>query len=303
MNLRDLRYLVALADCGHFGRAADACHVSQPTLSVQLKKLEEELGVVLFERTNKSVNLTGLGAQIVDRARRVLAEADGIVDLAKRQAGPLDGPFHLGIIPTLGPYLLPWLIPVLKREYAECVPVIREDLTDNLMASLRNHHLDAALLALPVGGPRLATTPLFDEPFVFACNIEHRLSARKRLGSHDLGDESLLLLADGHCLRDQALAVCGLQDPKPEGPGADVRATGLETLRQMVGAGLGSTLLPALAVIDGADADTRLIPMDKTAHRRIGLIWRASSPKAEGMTLLADVVRRCVPQVVAPVAA
>ena len=253
MTLRELRYLVTLADYRHFGRAAEACHISQPTLSTQLKKLEDDLGVVLFERTNKALHITPIGRKIVDQARRVLAEADAIVELSRETTVPLVGPLTLGVIPTLSPYLLPWLVPLLKRAYPDLRLILCEDLTDDLIDRLRAHRIDTALLALPITGQDLEIRPLFDEPFFFACPRDHPLAGAKTVSDVDLRRQRLLLLTDGHCLRDQALAVCGQREAPVEDNGADFRATSLETLRQMVAAGMGSTLLPALAVACAED--------------------------------------------------
>ena len=168
MTLQDLRYVVALADHGHFGRAAAACGVGQPTLSTQIKKLEEQLGVALFERTTQSVSVTAIGADVAERARQVLADIAAIASVGQRTSGPLTGGFSLGVIPTLGPYLLPWLVPALTRSYPKLQLTVREDLTALLLERVASHRLDAALVALPVADDRLDTLPLFDEPFWFA---------------------------------------------------------------------------------------------------------------------------------------
>ena len=168
MTLQDLRYLVALVDHGHFGRAAAACDIGQPTLSTQIKKLEEQLGVTLFERTTKSVSVTAIGAEIAGRARQILTDVEALLSAGRHVSGPLAGALSLGIIPTLGPYLLPWLVPALKQDYPELRLAIREDLTASLLERLLSHRLDAALVALPVPDDRLDTLPLFDEPFWFA---------------------------------------------------------------------------------------------------------------------------------------
>ncbi len=296
MTLRELRYLVALADLGHFGRAAQACHVSQPTLSTQLRKLEESLGVTLFERTSRRLHVTPAGEQIVAKARRMLAEADAIVALAQSRMAPLTGPFDLGIIPTLGPYLLPWLLPPLERACPDLRLVVHEDLTEHLLERLRAHRIDAALLALPVENGDLNTLPLFDEPFFLALSPGHRLAGTKAAASQsDLRRERLLLLSEGHCFRDQALAVCGFEIPPDRDRGTDVRATGLETIRRMVAAGVGCTLLPAMALCGGGDRELDVRPLDAGACRRIGLAWRQSYPRAGDIERLAEVVRDHLP--------
>jgi LysR family hydrogen peroxide-inducible transcriptional activator len=300
MTLRELRYLVALADHGHFGRAAEACHVSQPTLSTQLRKLEEYLGATLFERTNKALHITPIGEQIVAKARRVLAEADSIVELARRKAGPLSGPINLGVIPTLSPYLLPWLLPALKDAFPELRLIVHEDLTDHLLERLKAHRIDAALLALPIDENELEALPLFDEPFFFACPPGHPLARAKAIKTSDLQKEHLLLLTDGHCLRDQALAACGFDEAPAEDEGTDFRATSLETIRQMVAAGMGCTLLPAMALGSGQDHHLEIRPLAGEASRRIGLVWRKTYPKAADLECLADVIRRTHPPSVRP---
>jgi len=298
MTLRELRYLIALADHGHFGRAAQACHVSQPTLSTQLRKLEEYLGATLFERTNKALHITAVGEQIIAKARRVLAEADSIVELARRKAGPLIGPLNLGVIPTLSPYLLPWLLPALKDAYLELKLIVHEDLTDHLLERLKAHRIDAAILALPIQEDELETLPLFDEPFRFACPPGHPLARAKAVKVSDLRKARLLLLTDGHCLRDQALAVCGFAEAPPEDEGTDFRATSLETIRQMVAAGMGCTLLPAMALASGQDQQLEIRPLADNASRRIGLVWRRTYPKTADLESLAKVIRGALPPTV-----
>jgi LysR family hydrogen peroxide-inducible transcriptional activator len=301
MTLRELRYLVALADCGHFGRAAEVCGVSQPTLSTQLKKLEDGLGVVLFERTNKTLHITSLGQKIIDQARRVLAEADVLIDLSHEATRPLVGPLTLGVIPTLGPYLLPWFVPLLRRAYPDLRLILCEDLTDELIDRLRTHRIDAALLALPITGEDLVTRPLFDEPFYFACGHDHPLAREATVSDVDLRRQRLLLLTDGHCLRDQALAVCGQRNVPAADEDADFRATGLETLRQMVAAGMGTTLLPALAVARAEDQPFAVRPLAGGTARRIGLVWRRAYSKAADVELLAALIRDGLPPAVHPV--
>lgn len=298
MTLRELRYLVALADHGHFGHAAEACHVSQPTLSTQLKKLEDSLGVILFERTNKSLRITPIGQKIVDQARRVLAEADAIVQLSRASAAPLAGPLTLGVLPTLGPYLLPWLVPLLKGAYPDLRLVLCEDLTDDLIDRLRAHRIDAAMLALPIDGPDLEIHPLFDEPFFFVCPYDHALAGKAAIDEADLHQQQLLLLTDGHCLRDQALSVCGHSEATIRDYGADFRAASLETLRQMVAAGMGCTLLPALAVACAETSPFVVLPLAERASRRIGLIWRRAYPKGDDLRLLAALIRGGLPEAV-----
>jgi LysR family hydrogen peroxide-inducible transcriptional activator len=298
MTLSELHYFVALADHGHFGRAADSCHVSQPTLSTQLRKLEEFLGVILFERTNKALHITPVGEQIVAKARRMLAEADSIIELARQKTKPLTGPLNLGVIPTLSPYVLPWLLPALKKAYPDLRLIVHEDLTDHLLERLKAHRIDAALIALPNEDEELQALALFDEPFFLACPPGHPLAKANRVRQSDLRKEHLLLLTDGHCLRDQALAVCGFAAPPPDEEGTDFRASSLETIRQMVAAGMGCTLLPAMALGSGEEHYLEVRPLADNASRRIGLVWRKTYPKAADLELLAGVVRRNLPSAV-----
>ena len=305
MNLRDLRYLVAVAEQRHFGRAAALCNVSQPTLSAQLKKLEEQLGVTLLERTNKSVTVTPLGAAVVQRARAALEQADAILEIAQAGRDPMAGPLILGVIPTLGPYLLPWILAPIGRRFPALELVLREDLTDRLLAQLRAHEIDAALMALPVADPELTVLPIFDEPFWVAFPPGHRFAERARIAEKDLLAEDLLLLAEGHCLRDQALSVCGPRRAPPAGRVGNLQATSLETLRQMVAAGYGCTLLPALAL---QAPRTRRSPVDAkpmraaAASRRIAIVHRRSFPRVACLEQLAAFIRDKLPDSVRAVA-
>ena len=276
MNLRDLRYLVALAEHRHFGRAAEASFVSQPTLSTQIRKLEEELGVALFERAPRKVMLTPVGREITERARKVLADVDQMADIARRSQDPEAGTVRLGLFPTLGPYLLPHVLPGLRKRFPRLELLLVEDKTDALLQRLHDGRLDAAVLALPLADDQLHAEPLFDEPFVLATPAGHALADRGPLGIDELDEERLLLLEEGHCLREQALDVCRLAGAGER----DFRATSLETLRQMVGAGVGSTLLPALAVQPPVPRSPgiRLVPFKgQPPFRRIALFWRRSS--------------------------
>lgn len=285
MTLQDLRYVVALAEHGHFGRAAAACDIAQSTLSTQIKNLESQLGVTLFERTTKSVSVTAIGAEITGRARQVLAEVDAIMSVGQHTSGPLVGGFSLGVIPTLGPYVLPWLVPALTKAYPALRLVLREDLTAPLLERLGSHRLDAALVALPVPDERLETLALFDEPFWFAEPKSQESAAAKIMSEDELQGQPLLLLTEGHCLRDQALAICGTADRKADG---DFRATSLETIFQMVATGLGSTLLPAMACGEARARSVSIRPLAAGVGRRIGLVWRRSYPNRRDIHLLAQ---------------
>ncbi len=293
MTLQDLRYVVALADHGHFGRAAAACDIGQSTLSTQIKKLEKQLGVTLFERTTQSVSVTAIGADIARRARQILADVEAIVGVGRHISGPLAGAFSLGVIPTLGPYLLPWLVPALKKNYPELRLAVREDLTAPLLERLGSHRLDAALVALPVSDDRLDTLALFDEPFWFAEPKGRHPAATNIMTEDELRGQHLLLLTEGHCLREQALAVCGTTQREVE---EDFRATSLETILQMVATGLGSTLLPAMACSEARARAVAVRPLEPGVGRRIGLAWRRSYPRLQDIHLLAQTLGDHLPR-------
>lgn len=291
MNLRDLRYLIALADLRHFGRAAEACHVSQPTLSTQIKKLEDELGVQLIERAPRQVMLTPAGQEILERARRVIAEVEQMRETGRRTADPEAGSVRLGLFPTLGPYLLPHVVPNIRRRFPRLELLLVEEKTEVVLQMLREGRLDAAVLALPLHEDGLATELLFEEPFLLALPSGHPLARQRELRLAELSDQHLLLLEDGHCLRDQALAVCHLAGA---GEKEGFRATSLETLRQMVAAGVGITLLPMLAVKPPVppSESIRLLPFKKPAPtRRLALVWRKSSAMSGFLHKLAAVLR------------
>lgn len=286
MNLRDLHYLVTVAETLHFGKAALLCHVSQPTLSMQLKKLEDELGVQLFERTNKQVMLTPIGSAMVARARHVLAEIAQMKQLAATAHDPLAGELRLGLFPTLAPYLLPGLMPPLKSAFPKLELLLVEEKTPTLIAQLEAGQIDVALLAMPVDSDALAHAPLFVEPFLLAVAATHPLAKRKSVRLEDMRDQSVLLLEDGHCLRDQALEVCHMLGI---GETNHFRATSLETLRHMVASSRSVTLMPKLATQDG-NAALRYIPFASSAPaRHIGLYWRRSCARA---TLFAAMAQR-----------
>ncbi|HMM56954.1 MAG TPA: DNA-binding transcriptional regulator OxyR [Rudaea sp.] len=291
MNLRDLRYLVALAEHRHFGRAAAASFVSQPTLSTQIKKLEDELGVALVERTPRKVLLTEVGREIARRAREVLNEVDQIRAIARRTLDPESGTLRSGIFPTLGPYLLPHVVPQIRERFPRLELLLVEEKSEVLMRLLREGRLDAAVLALPIHDDQLHNEFLFEEPFVLAAPLDHPLARQKSLKLEDLEDESLLLLDDGHCLRDQALEVCHLSGASEK---SGFRATSLETLRQMVAANVGITLLPTLSVqppVAHSD-NVHLVPFRNHApSRRIAMVWRKSSAMAGFLKKIAATFR------------
>ena len=300
MNIRDLRYLVALAEQRHFGRAAEACFVSQPTLSTQLRKLEEELGVALIERAPRQVLLTEAGEAVVAHARGVLGEVERIRSIARKSRDPDSRTLRLGLIPTLAPYLLPHVLPGVTRRFPRLELLLVEEKTEILLERLRDGRLDAAVLALPVPLDGLHSEFLFEEPFVLALPAGHPLARRRTIAVEELAHQRLLLLEDGHCLRDQALEVCRLA-------GADersgFRATSLETLRYMVASGVGITLLPTLATKPPATdgGDVRLMRFrGRPPGRRIAMLWRASSPAGEFLGRLAQAFRELPPALLKP---
>jgi LysR family hydrogen peroxide-inducible transcriptional activator len=279
IKLKDLRYLVAVADTRHFGRAAERCFVSQPTLSAQLKKLEEYLGVRLIERQPNNVSLTAAGEQIVARARRILDASDEVVALARTHRDPLAGRLRVALLPTIGPYLLPRVSQVIRRALPRLELHLYEYQTAPMLEKLKAGELDLGILALPVELDGLEALELFAEPFTVALPERHRLAKRERLQVADLEGEPLLLLEEGHCLRDQALEVCSRIGAAES---QDFRATSLETLRQMVATGAGITLLPDLAT-KGAYGDARgvvVLPFSKPAPvRHVGAVWRKTTAR------------------------
>ena len=285
MNLRDLKYLVAVAKHRHFGRAAEACFVSQPTLSTQLKKLEGRLGVTLIERAGKRVLLTPPGAAIVAEAEQALRHVDALVQIAAQHRHPLGGELRLGVIPTVAPYLLPKILPAVRSAFDELSLKLTEGQTATLLALLDTGDIDAAVLALPSGASGVCERALYREPFLLAVGAAHPLAGRRGATLADLEAEAVLLLEDGHCLRDQALDVCKTHGAVEN---TNFRATSIETLREMVAANIGVTLMPLLAV--KRDDGVRYAPFRDAdpPQRQVGLIWRASSPRRALMEALAE---------------
>jgi LysR family transcriptional regulator, hydrogen peroxide-inducible genes activator len=299
MTLQELRYVVALADKGHFVRAAEACHVGQPTLSMQLKKLEDYLGVLLFDRNKHHLRPTPVGEAIIEQARIALGVVDQIRQIAHRGQDPMNRPLRLGVIPTLGPYLIPHVLPPIRRGFPQLALYLREDLTGPLLERLRQGRLDALLLAIPVRGDDVDVLPLFFEEFVVALPNGHALTSKPQIDEHDLVREDLLLLEEGHCLRDQALAICHSRVSEQR---EELEATSIETLRHMVAAGAGCTLLPVLATSlgaggmhDGLVTVRTLAPPAPT--RTIGLVWRHHFPGEALVRRLGELVVEHLPRV------
>lgn len=296
LKLKDLRYLVAVADTRHFGQAAALCFVSQPTLSAQLKKLEEYLGVQLIERHPRRVTLTEAGTQVVSRARRIIEASNEIVTLAELRRDPLAGRLRVALLPTIGPYLLPLVATRIRKKLPRLDLLLYEYQTGPMLEHLQSGDIDLGILALPVPSEGLAQRDLFAEPFVVAVPDQHDLAVRKSLKASDLEGQTLLLLEEGHCLRDQALDVCShtrMQEKQ------DFRATSLETLRQMVASGAGITLLPELAS-HGAYGNARgvhIVPFSRPApSRRIGALWRKTTARTAAIDAVCSVIADIAPR-------
>lgn len=292
MNLRALRYLVTLADLRHFSKAADACFVSQPTLSTQLKKLEDELGVQLIERSPRNIMLTPAGEEIAGRAQQVLNEIEQIRVVARRSHKPEEGILRLGLFPTLAPYFLPHVMPLLRSRFPALRLQLAEEKTEQLLRDLRRGQLDAALLALPVPQEGLEVELLFREPFVIAVPGQHELARKKELTLADLAGTELLLLEEGHCLREHALEVCALAGAHER---VDFHATSMETLRQMVAANVGITLMPLLAVKPPIAETENLVVRafaGEAPSRAIAMVWRSSSALGPFLREIARTLRQ-----------
>ena len=306
-SLRDLQYVVAVADNGHFGHAAEACAVSQPALSAQVRKLEENLGVVIFERGGRRVLVTPGGEDIVAHARIVLREAGGLVDLARTKSRPMTGPFALGAIASLGPFYFPRILAPLRQKFPELVLSLREDLTESLLALLHDGGLDAALVSPPIDETGLESRPIFFEPFELAAPVGHPLLDQRTAVPDCLDRPDLILLEQGHCLRDQTIDVCGLsgagrrESAGSDSPAPSVQATGIETLRHMIGAGAGFSLLPSLAVRDMTGAEISVSglvgyrPSGRLPGRVVSMVWRARSPRADEIRSMADYLSNSIP--------
>ena len=293
-TLKQLKYLSAVAEHSHFGNAAKACHVSQSTLSAGILELEETLGVSLVERNNRQVILTTLGAEVVERGREILLEVEDLVALCDASSEPFSGKMRLGVIPTIAPYILPSLLTRLREEHPDFQLFIREDLSDHLIDALNHGELDVLLLALPYPAEKVETMHLFEDEFLFACPKTHPLAGKRSLSTADLHHQDLLLLEDGHCLRDHALEACKLKDTDVTVP---YQATSLNTIVQMVANGIGVTLLPQMAmdsrILAGTDVRTRHFKEQDVA-RSIGLMWRSKTPRRTDFSLLGQfIVSQC----------
>ncbi len=301
MNLKDLKYIITVAETRHFGKAAARCFVSQPTLSGQIKKLEQQLGITLFERTNRSVEVTAIGEQIIQLARQAIDQTEAIEQLALAHQDPLAGPLRIGAIPTLSPYLMPLILMPLRRRHPQLKLVLSEEMTDTLLARLHNHEIDAALLATPVDEDGLESVTLFNEPFWLAHPRQHWFYNRETISRDDLDNTDMLLLSEGHCLAKQAMDICHLSERQQQGDMADLRASSLETLLQLVGAGFGSTLVPALALRGSWTTDSgviaRKLELDD-AYRQVSIVFRQTFPRQKALQAFAQVIMDNLPNTV-----
>lgn len=295
MTLTEMRYIVALARERHFGKAAEACHVSQPTLSVALKKVEGQLGAALFERTASDVRITALGERIVAQARRVLDEAVKLEEIAESTGDPLTGQLRVGIIYTIAPYLLPQLIPALSREAPEMPLFLKEDFTGNLIPALKAGDLDVIVIALPFSEPGLVAQPVYDEPFRVVVPATHSWARRDEISADELDGQNLLLLGQGNCFRDQVLESC----PRLSSPDAlehSLEGSSLETIRYMVASGAGVAVMPSTAAdpLIGREPMVKVLPFAGVQPKRtVGLVWRVTYPRPQAIDVLRAAVLSC----------
>lgn len=299
MTLTELRYVVALAHERHFGRAAGSCHVSQPTLSVAIRKLEEELGVHLFERRASQIALTDIGERVVMQAKRVLEEASAVREIARQGRDPLGTPLRVGTIYTIGPYLLPVLIRQLQKKAPQMQLLLSENFTVKLIEQVRNGEIDVAIMALPLPPCGLSIQAVYDEPFVVALPRRHEWSRRKTVASADLANETMLLLGSGHCFRDQVLDVCPERSRDADSSDAMQRTfegSSLETIRQMVATGIGITVMPRTAMpprISRQSLVAYLPFKNPPPHRRVVLAWRRSFPRTAAVESVRQAILAC----------
>jgi LysR family hydrogen peroxide-inducible transcriptional activator len=299
MTLTELRYIVAVARERHFGRAAEASHVSQPTLSVAIKKLEDELGVTIFERGSNEISVTPIGEQIVAQASRVLEQTGAIRELARQGKDPLNGPLRLGVIYTIGPYLLPDFMREMIARVAIMPLILQENYTTKLIEMIKLGELDAAIMALPLPESGLVVQPLYDEPFVVAVPKSHPFAKRRSISAEELKSETMLLLGAGHCFRDQVLEVCpelSRFSPNPQGIQKTFEGSSLETIRHMVASGIGITVLPQTSVPEVVPKDSLLtyLPFDAPVpERRVVLAWRKTFPRPAAIEAVRQGVLRC----------
>jgi LysR family hydrogen peroxide-inducible transcriptional activator len=297
MTLTELRYIVAVSQKNHFGKAAQACFVSQPTLSIAIKKLEEELGVRLFERSSKNeIRITEIGQQVINQAYIVLQEAQMLSEIAQQGKDPLSGPFRLGVIYTIGPYLLPSLIPVLTKNVPNLKLIIEENFTANLFQSLKQGALDAIIISYPFEEPGIETAPLYEEPFIVALPRNHEWKDRDAISPEDLASQDLMLLGAGHCFRDQVIKAC----PNCMSGNSELTRTleggSLETIRHMVAAGTGITVLPRTSIMHSQKIESMIDikPFKSPSpNRTVAIAWRKHYPRKEAIATIRDTIQAC----------
>lgn len=298
ISLKQLRCIAALSDTLHFGRAAERCHISQPALSAQIAQLEQALGMILVERSRRRVLMTPTGREVAERAKRILRDVEELRELTRDRSRPLSGTLRLGVLPTLGSYLLPHILPALRAQYPELRLYLREEPAFQLLGELTRGELDLMLVSPARPDEGLTDMPLFFEPFFAALPLGHHLAAKQALAPTELAGERLILLEQGHCLRDQVLSVAAAAGAVEE---FDFRATSLDSLRQMTATGLGATLLPALYVEEEALEDAQIVvrPFAEPAPGRpISLVWRRTATRAAEFRLFGELVRGHLPKVV-----
>lgn len=297
MTLTELRYIVAVSQKLHFGKAAQACFVSQPTLSIAIKKLEEELGVCLFERSSKNeIRITEIGQQVINQAYIVLQEAQLLSEIAQQGKDPLSGQFKLGVIYTIGPYLLPDLIPGLTKNAPKLKLIIEENFTANLFQSLKQGALDAIIISYPFEEPGIVTAPLYQEPFIVALPKDHEWQDRDAIAPEELASQDLMLLGAGHCFRDQVIEAC----PNCMSGNSELTRTleggSLETIRHMVAAGTGITVLPRTSILNGSPNEgmIRIKPFDSPSpERTVAIAWRKHYPRTDAIQTVKDTIQAC----------
>ena len=295
MTLTEMRYIVALARERHFGKAADACHVSQPTLSVALKKVEGQIGAPLFERGTNEIRITPLGERIVEQARRVLAEAVKLEEIAEATGDPMSGQLRVGIIYTIAPYLLPQFIPAVNRQAPKMPLFLKEDFTGNLIPALKSGELDVIVIALPFAEPGLVAQPVYEEPFRVVVPATHPWAARTEVNGDELDGQNLLLLGQGNCFRDQVLKSC----PRLTAPDAlehSLEGSSLETIRYMVASGAGVAVMPSTAAdpLVGKEPMVRVLPFAGAQPKRtVGLVWRVTFPRPQAIDAVRAALLAC----------
>lgn len=289
-TLKQLQYLMALAETQHFGRAAQRCYITQSTLSAGIRDLEAVLGTAIAERSNRRVLITRVGRQVAERAKAILQDAEEVMEVARADLSPMTGEMRLGVIPTIGPFFLPRLLPVVRERYPELTIYLREEQTAPLLSRLEAGELDVALIALPYATGDLAVETVMDDEFLFACNRNHALAGSGEVSLEALESEQLMLLEEGHCLRGHTLYVCKKGDKSRR---SQFEASSLHTLVQMVAAGIGVTLIPRIAaeVLNTQGTDISLSRLSVPASRRIGLAWRRTSLRSGDFRLLANTLR------------